>query len=141
VGQGRGVIPDDVQRVSLQATSAGSLTMHQKLLRYFEARSHDYRWVESDGQAQMQFVSFKENFVAVAFDVSGIATSYRLTLTGSLELWYHDKILWRSGHIQVQDDVFVLGGPASVDASRQRVRETLERQWLIEAWLRVSSGF
>jgi len=141
VGQNRGVIPESVQSVSLHASSQAALQMQPQLLRYFSERSHDYQWVEDNAQAQMQFLTFQEIFVPIAYDISGIATSYRLTLRGSLELWHEERALWRSGNIQVQDDVFVLGGPANVDASRQRVRDELERQWMIEAWLRVSSGF
>lgn len=141
VGQERGVIPSDADTVSLHATSASTQAMYQPLLTYFQARSHGYQWQESEGQAQMQFLSFQESFVPVAYDAAGIATSYRLNLSGSLELWYEEKSIWRSGTVTVYDDVFVLGGPASVDASRQRVREELDRQWMIEIWLRISSGF
>ncbi|MDQ6963181.1 MAG: hypothetical protein Q9M28_11765 [Mariprofundaceae bacterium] len=141
VGQDRGVIPNEAHTVSLHATSANTQAMQAKLLAYFQERSHGYQWQQEDGQAQMQFLSFAEQFVPVAYDAAGIATSYRLSLSGSLELWHDEKEIWRSGSIAVYDDVFVLGGPASVDASRKAIREELERQWMIEVWLRIASGF
>lgn len=92
-------------------------------------------------QAQLLIRLSSPAFVPSAYDVSGIATQYRMTLTGSLTLDRQGEAIWQSGPITEQGDVFVSGDPASVEAARERLVEDLRKAWVADALGRFRSGF
>ncbi len=139
-GHGRGAVPEDVRAVAI---TGADVRLANELKR--QARSNARDWAVTDdagaADAELRLGDVREQFVPVGYDANGVAVNYRLTLTGSLSLWRNGKQLWRSGPIAVSDEVYAVGGPASIDASRARVRRDLTRQWLREAWQRLTSGF
>jgi len=80
-------------------------------------------------------------YVPAAYDKVGIATQYRMTIRGHLTVEQNGKAVWDSGSVKSNGDIFVAGGPASIEASRVRLEEDLQRQWLRDIWARLQSGF
>jgi outer membrane lipopolysaccharide assembly protein LptE/RlpB len=141
-GQSEGVIPPDVHSLTIIAEGEDARPMIPVFHRHLLAKGREYRIVENAGaDAELRIGRVRESFRPVAFDVTGIAIAYNYTLRAELALWRAGKRLWSSGLIQVQGDVFAEGGPASIEASRERVTEDLRKQWAREAWSRLSSGF
>jgi hypothetical protein len=64
-----------------------------------------------------------------------------MILTGSVDVARQGKTVWQSGNIQRRGDVFVTGGPTSIEASRERLLKDLSKQWLNDAVSRLRSGF
>ena len=135
-----GAVPADVRTVAVSAPDAS-------LARAFRqwAREHASGWTMADdaasADAELRISAVSEQFTPTAFDANGVAVTYRLSRAAELSLWRNGKRLWRSGPVTVSGDVYAVGGPASIDASRARVRRDLEREWLREAWQRLISGF
>jgi len=142
-GGGTGAIPADVQTLSIAGNADGSLLdmLRQRL------KSERYQLVAAGSvndaahHALLHVQLAPLSFVPSAYDVTGIATQYRMTFSGSLMLEQDGKTLWQSGRIQRQGDVYISGGPASIDASRTRLLNDLQRQWVSDAVGRVRSGF
>ncbi|RMH60789.1 MAG: adenosylmethionine-8-amino-7-oxononanoate aminotransferase [Zetaproteobacteria bacterium] len=80
-------------------------------------------------------------YVPSAYDRTGVATQYRMTLSGSVRIERAQRTVWDSGAVQATGDVYVAGGPASVEASRAQLEESLQRQWLRAVYARMKSGF
>jgi len=142
-GEGTGAIPADVHTVTITGNADA------RLLSMLRQRLVSQRYQLIDGGAiadtahhALLHVQFNPlAFVPSAYDLSGVATQYRMTFTGSLMLEQDGKTLWQSGPIQRQGDVYVSGGPASIDASRTRLLSDLQKQWVSDAVGRVRSGF
>ncbi len=140
--QSGGAIPEDVHSLAIIAVGEAAKPMVQVMHRYLIGKEKQYDVVQIAGaDAELRLGRFAESFSPVGFDAAGIAIAYNSFLSGELSLWRAGKRLWSSGMIQVQGDVFAEGGPASIDASRERARDDLRRQWVREAWQRLSSGF
>ena len=147
-GDGTGVIPADVKTVSLQATNETAETLMPELKRHFLTKSdRGYELVDigkaqdSEAHAAVRLEQASERFVPIAYDTTGVATQYRLIISGNIRIYRSSKLLWESGAISESGDVFVTGGPAGVEASRSRIQRDLRKQWAIRAWNRLSSGF
>jgi len=142
-GGGRGAIPADVQRVSIVGNVDSALL---SLLKQRLA-SDQYSLVDAASvtdQAHHALLSVRMSplvFVPSAYDLSGVATQYRMVFSGTLMLEQDGKTVWQSGVIQRQGDVYVSGGPASIEASRIRLLQDLQKQWVVDAVGRVRSGF
>jgi len=142
-GEGTGAIPADVHTVTITGNADA------RLLSMLRQRLVSQRYQLIDGgaiadTAHHALLHVQPNplaFVPSAYDLSGVATQYRMTFTGSLMLEQDGKTLWQSGPIQRQGDVYVSGGPASIDASRTRLLSDLQKQWVSDAVGRVRSGF
>lgn len=138
-----GAIPADVKAISLVGNADA------KLLSQLRNRLQSDRYVIIDAKdidEQTEHAMFHVNIAALSFtpsayDVSGIATQYRMVFTGSLMLVQQGKTIWQSGAISRQGDVFVAGGPTSIEASRERLLKDLQKQWLSDAMGRIRSGF
>jgi len=145
-GDGRGVIPEDVLTVSLEAKGETAEQM-QLLLKRQMAGSEHYKVVASHDVADEQthavlhIEQASESFVPSAYDQSGLATQYRMTIRGSVRLMRQGEKLWDSGVITRSDDVFVAGGPTGIESSRKRIREDLQKEWVYAVWGRINSGF
>jgi len=147
-GDSAGVIPADVKTVSLQATSESAKLLMPELRHRFSTQSDgSYELVDvssvedSDLHVAIRLEQASESFVPSAYDSSGIATQYRLTISGSIRIYRSGKVIWESGTISESGDVFVTGGPSGVEASRSRIQRDLRKQWVTLAWSRLSSGF
>ncbi len=142
-GGGSGAIPADVKTVSISGNADASL---MSLLRQ-RLQSEAYAIVEAGSltdQSHYALIIVKMSpiiFIPSTFDISGVATQYRMTIAGSITLQQHGETVWQSGAIQRQGDVFVTGGPTSIEASRQRLQRDLGKQWLSDAVGRIRSGF
>jgi len=145
VGQGSdgGAIPADVSTISVTGNAKPALL---SLLRQ-RLQSDRYSIVGANAvNDQTRHVTVYINmaplvFTPSAYDRSGLATQYRMTFTGSLRVDRNGDTLWQSGPVQRQGDVFVTGGPTSIEASRQRLEKDLRKQWLGDAVGRLRSGF
>jgi len=147
-GDGAGVIPADVRTVSLQATNEVAKTLMPGLERHFLRQSGESyelvatgKTVDSERHAAIRLEQASESFVPSAFDSTGVATQYRLTISGNIRVYRGGKVIWDSGLISEAGDVFVTGGPSGVEASRSRIQRDLRKQWAGRAWSRLSSGF
>jgi len=142
-GGGSGAIPADVKTVSISGN------MDATLLSRLRQRLHSERYaivkagsaVDRSQHASIEVSISPLIFIPSTFDINGIATQYRMTFSGSITIQHHDKTVWQSGAIQRQGDVFVTGGPTSIEASRQRLQQDLSKQWLNDVIGRLRSGF
>jgi len=146
-GEGEGAVPDDVQTLSLQAAGAEAQQLLPLLRRQIERGASGYALVDNDtvvaaeSHARLMLQSVSEHFVPSAYDATGVALQYRLTLTVTLQLYRQGALIWSSGAMRVSGDVYVSGGPASIEASRQRLLRELRSEWARQAWSRLRSGF
>ena len=140
-GQGRGVIPADVHALSVVATSNSSRSMLALIKRSLAERSDRYVLVDpGEGDAELHIDGIQEQFVPISFNASGVDTVYRLSINGSLSLWRKGERIWSSGAISVNEDIYAVADPTSIEATRRRIRRDLMRKWLREALLRLYGG-
>jgi len=147
-GDSAGVIPADVKTVSLQATNEVAKALLPELKRRFSSSgSKGYALVDiekvedPEAHASVRLEQASEQFLPSAYDTTGVATQYRLTIAGNIRIYRSGKLLWESGAISESGDVFVTGGPVGAEASRNRIQRDLRTQWVTRAWSRLSSGF
>ncbi len=147
-GQGAGAVPERIEAVRLLPVGGNAESMVSRLLQKLAQQDVHYAVYaakaeipETARMAELRVENVSENFVPVAYDASGIAIQYQLTFSGSLTLVESGKVIWRSGAIMVQGEVYSGGDPLSLEASRARVTTDLSEQWLNEAILKLGSGF
>jgi len=80
-------------------------------------------------------------YVPSAYDRAGVATQYRMTISGEARLERAGKPVWESGPIVKRGDIYVAGGPASIEAARAQLEVDLQRQWRRDLLARLRSGF
>jgi len=97
--------------------------------------------IDEKAHANLLVTIFPLGFNPSAYDAAGVATQYRMVYSGSLSLERGSGAIWQSGVMQRQGDVYVTGGPTSIEASRQRLLDDLREQWLQDALGRLRSGF
>jgi len=145
-GDGSAVIPEDVMTVSIAATGETAQQMGSLLKQQMTGSDH-YKVVPAADlhdeltHAEMRIEQVSEAFVPSAYDQSGLATQYRMTIQGNVRLFKQDEKLWESGIISKSGDVFVSGGPTGIESSRKRIREDLQKEWAYAVWGRINSGF
>ena len=143
-GDGEGAIPSDVKTVALIVRSSDA-----QLNAAFKQRltSDQYALIESQdvfdpkAHANLHVNISPLRFNPSAYDAAGVANQYRMVFSGSLKIIRGEKIIWQSGPIQRQGDVYVTGGPTSIEASRERLFEDLRKEWIQDALGRLRSGF
>ena len=143
-GDGRGVIPADVRTLSIVGSGES-----QQLLASLRQRlkSDSFSLIEQDDIADEEHHATLRLYVSPAaynpsaYDAAGVAIQYTMLLSGSLQLNQRGGIIWQSGTIQRQGDVYVAGDPSSIEASRERLLRDLRKQWLQDAIGRLRSGF
>jgi len=140
-GQGRGAVPEDVGIVNVTGTDPSAHGILSAWRRYVSDHARGFVVGTDHADAELRLGAISETFNPVSFDASGVAITYRLSRSGSISLWRKDVRIWSSGAISVQGDVYAVGGPTSIEASRARLSRDLDRQWIREAWLKLSSGF
>ena len=138
-----GAIPADVKAISLIGNADAQLIsqLRQRLQsdRYAIIDANDIN--DKAAHAMLHINLSALSFTPSAYDAAGIATQYRMVFTGSLMLVREGKTIWQSGAISRLGDVFVAGGPTSIEASRERLLKDLHKQWLADAVGRIRSGF
>jgi len=140
-GQGRGSVPEDVSIVNVTGTDASARAILPAWRRYVGDHAKGFVVGKDHADAELRLGAISESFNPVSYDASGVAITYRLSHSGSISLWRKNVRIWSSGTISVQGDVYAVGGPTSIEASRARLSRDLDRQWMREAWLKLSSGF
>jgi len=140
-GQGRGAVPEDVHIVHVTGTDESSHSILAAWRRYVSDHAKGFVVGKDNADAELRLGAFNESFNPVTFDASGVAITYRFSRSASISLWRKGVRIWSSGAISVQGDVYAVGGPTSIDASKDRLRRDLDRQWIRKAWLKLSSGF
>jgi len=140
-GQGRGAVPEDVSIVKVTGDDASARNIVTAWRNYVSDHAKGFVVGEDHADAELRLGAISETFKPVSFDAAGVAITYRLSRSGSISLWRKDVRIWSSGAISVQGDVYAVGGPTSIEASRARLRRDLDRQWIREAWLKLTSGF
>ncbi len=150
VGQGQShVIPHDTRTVTLQTTPS---TLGKILLAELRAQ-----WLQRESLPHLQEGSGKthvtlriENpeqaFTPVAFDASGLAIQYRLSVSGVLRMYQEHSLIWQSGLVTSSADIFgdaaaLSNNPASVEAEREALEEQLHQKWAQDVLARLQSGF
>jgi len=135
-GQGRGAVPEDVSIMKVTGTDPSARAILPAWRRYVSDHAKGFVVGEDHADAELRLGAISESFNPVSYDASD-----RLSHSGSISLWRKDVRIWSSGTISVQGDVYAVGGPTSIEASRTRLSRDLDRQWIREAWLKLSSGF
>ena len=145
-GDSGGVIPEDILTLSVEANSDTGRQM-MVLLKQQLAGSDRYKVVSGKDvpdelvHAEMRIEQASESFVPSAYDQSGLATQYRMTIQANVRLFRQQEKLWESGIVTKSDNVFVAGGPTGIESSRKRIREDLQKEWSYTVWDRINSGF
>lgn len=149
VGQGEdsGVIPKDASQVAIiAAANAGKLSsvFRQKLVQSGDIPVVNIDQVMDDATShavEIRMEQVSEAMTVSAFDTSGIANQYRVTISGSLRVLQSGKELWVSESIRVSGDVFATGGAVAIEAQKERVLQSLRDEWSQKALARLRSGF
>jgi len=141
-GDGQGAIPEDVESIAMQARDEVARPLAEGLRRQLEI-GDGYHFVKTKrgADAEIWIEKASETFVPSAYDSKGIASQYRMTLRAGVVIHRDGKKIWGSGVISVSGDVYVAGGPAGIEASRQRIRRDLQKEWIFNAASRIRSGF
>jgi len=140
-GYGRGVMPTGVSILKVTGTGASTHAFLSEWRQYVSDHAQGYVVGEDNADAELRLGALSESFSAVSFDASGIGVTYQLLRSRSLSLWRKDVQIWSSGAIFVKGDVYAVGGPTSIEASKDRLRRDLDKRWMSEAWMKLSSGF
>jgi len=144
-GDSEGAITADVKTVSLIVRGESDrlflANLKQRLSSDKYALIEPRDVVDQQGHANLNVSIAPLRFTPSAYDAAGVATQYHMTFSGSLTVERDGKSSWQSGLIQTQGEVYVAGGPTSIEASRERMLKDLRKQWLQDALGRVRSGF
>ena len=143
-GGGSGAIPADVQTVSISVSSNDPKVASQLRRRLTSAHYAviDAKNITAPGSHAVIRVNLAPvSFAPSAYDASGVASQYGMVFSGSLAVDRNGKTIWQSGTIQAQGSVYVSGGPASIEASRNRLLQDLRQDWIQDAVGRLRSGF
>ncbi len=144
-GDGGGVIPAGVHSLNIVARGEG-----EQLLSDLQGRLNSDQLTVSinsrdsdkgSGYARLIVQISLVRFTPSAYDASGIASQYRMVYAGSISLEQNGQVIWQSGKLAEQGDVYVSGDPASIEASRRELLRGLRKQWLQTAVSRLNSGF
>lgn len=143
-GGGSGAIPADVRTVSITVSGGDQKIMPQLRQRldsshYVVINRNDVTDAESHAVIRVTIAPVR--FVPSAYDAAGVANQYSMVFSGSLAVERKGETIWQSGTIQQQGNVYVSGGPTSIEASRERLLKDLRKQWLQDAVGRLRSGF
>ncbi len=141
-----GAIPEDVTTVSIQGLGGAAETLLPELKRQF-AGNNRYQMIavedvtDAQAHAVLRIEQAAETFVPSAYDQSGIATQYRMTISGNVRIYREGKLIWETGVVSESGDVYVAGGPTGIESSRKKIQENLRKAWIFAVWGRINSGF
>ncbi|PJA33504.1 MAG: adenosylmethionine-8-amino-7-oxononanoate aminotransferase [Zetaproteobacteria bacterium CG_4_9_14_3_um_filter_53_7] len=143
-GSGAGAIPADVKTVTIAVNGDSQKVLsllRQRLTSEAYALTDAADAIDEGTHAILRVNIAPLMFVPSAYDISGMATQYRMTYSGSLSVQRSGQNIWQSGNISQQGDVYESGGPASTEASKERLLRDLRQQWVTDALGRLRSGF
>ncbi len=150
VGQGESaVIPEGVTSASLEAApnALGKTLLADLRVQWLQRESLPS--LESGGgqhHVVLRIENPSEAFTPVSFDASGLAIQYRLSVSGSLNMYQNNSLIWQSGAVSASADIFgdasaLTNNPASIEAEREALKEQMYQQWAQDALARLQSGF
>jgi len=140
-GEGSGAIPDNASQVVVIGNTGKLLALfRQKLLQSSDVPVVNMKEAMDDA-IQIRVEHISETTTVSAFDASGIANQYRVTVSASLRILQSGKELWKSGVISTSGDVFATGGAVAIEAQKERVLQDLRDEWAQKALGRLRSGF
>ena len=139
-GHGKGVLPEDVKVISLHGAGVPHYLI-AALRQRLEASGYRLTEAQQEAEAEIRLQQDHVKYRPSAFDRAGIAVQYTMNIRGHMTVLVHGQETWDSGIVSLSGDVFVSGGPASIEASRNRLEQDLQRQWLQQVWSRFRSGF
>jgi len=136
-------LPQDVRSLAVIPVGEEAEMLSTGILQELELRVGDVALLRGgeDAQAELRIGPLSSTYDAAAFDAQGVATAFKATLSGELSLWRDGAVIWSSGDIFMHEDVYATGGPASIEASKARVLESLRQRWRREAMQHLTSGF
>ncbi len=149
VGQGDGsVIPKDVTSARL-TTNAGEqgkilLAELQQLWTQYDSLPPLENDTITEETVVLRIEQVAQTFSPITFDAAGLALQYQLSVSGVLNLYQQDGLLWSSGVVSVRGQVFGEAGsnnPSTIEAERETLAEQLHKQWAQDAMARLQSGF
>jgi len=140
-GDGTGAIPVDASQIVVVGNTGKLLTLFRQKLK----QSSDVPVVNMkeamDNAVQIRMEHASENMTVSAFNASGIANQYKVTVSASLRMLQSGKELWKSEVISTSGDVFATGGAVAIEAQKERVLQDLRDEWAQKALGRLRSGF
>jgi len=139
------VIPEGVTTASLETMETGNAKILLSELQYLWQKKNNLPAL-SDQKTGAEHVTLRiENvtvsFVPAAFDASGLAIQYRLNISGVLNMYQQDALIWGSGVVMESADIFEGSDPSATEAERSRQTEQLNQEWAKDALSRLRSGF
>jgi len=139
-GDGAGLIQKN-EVVYAQADSAVTQTLRDDLAKELERRGYIISADSSIAAVSLHIRQASEQLSPSAYDASGLAVQYRLTLRASAVLWRDGVEVWRADAITVQGDVFASGGPTDIEAQQASVSQQLHKAWGRRCMAQLQSGF
>ncbi len=146
VGQGKStVIPEGVSSATLVASSGSEAGALFPELIFLWQRNQALPQLTADQTAEnhvtLRIEQAGTEFIPIAYDANGLASHYRLQISGRLNMYQHSGLIWQSGVISVHANVFGDSNPSVIEAERERLTEQLRQRWAKEALNRLLSGF
>lgn len=142
VGQGgdAGLI-ETGELVHVQADNEQGKILVRQLKVQLQRRGYTLVDSSSEAKAQLHIQHASEKLSPTAYDASGLAVQYRLTIQADASLWRGGEEVWREAAINASGDIFASGGPSDVDAQQRTVSHQLQQSWVRECVARLQSGF
>jgi outer membrane lipopolysaccharide assembly protein LptE/RlpB len=143
-GDGRGIIPANAEQVVVMVVGRDDGGLKDAFTQVFKQSfdipvAHDDK-VDKDA-VEVRLESVSEALIATAFDTSGIAKQYRLSISASARVLQSGKEIWVMQNMAVSADVFATGGSAEIEAQKVSVAKSLREEWSRKAVARLRSGF
>jgi len=138
------VIPKGATELVVIAVGGGGdnlLPVARKMLTQREGLALASRETAGDTAVELRIEQASESLTATSFDTAGIANQYRLTVTGAVRLIYQNEEVWHSELITVAGDLFATGGSVAIEAQKERLAQSLRKQWSEKMIQQLHSGF
>jgi len=142
VGQGDGAgLINKNEAIYVQADKKLGQVLRQKLIRQLEQRGYTIVENVALSAVALHLQHSNEVLAPSAYDTSGLAVQYRLTVQADASLWRNGEEIWRADAIIAQGDVFASGGPTDIEAQRSSVAAQLYQAWVRQCLAQLQSGF
>ena len=145
------VMPEGTEAIVVHASGTDAAMLAQSLMTLMQTGSDYAVFKANDPKAKgvhavgLDIDNATSRFVPSAYDSTGYAIQYRLSVSASVRLMQGDTVLWNGGKITVSTDVYVhgAGGAGSLQASlsQDRAKREMRKQWARQAWDALQSGF
>ena len=139
------VIPEGVSTATLETLPGVNVRNLLEELKYLWRQKSDLPALSSEKvnpeQVTLRIEGSKIVFTASAFDASGLAIQYRLSISAALNMYQHNSLIWSSGDVIESADIFEGADPSVTEAERERYTEQLNKEWAKDVLSRLRSGF